>query len=510
MKNLSIKKAMVIAGIAAISISSTGCKKFLDQPVNGILPEDEFYKTDNDAMQATTGVYDMMQTDYNTVWGSLYMVKLMMSDESNAGGSGPGDQPGYQDLDQFKHDAQNDKVYWTWRMCYYTIYRANKVIAKVTPDNDLRKRLIAEAKALRAYNYLDLVSLWGDVPLVLNDIPPADYTKTPRAAKAAVYAQIEKDLNEAIPVLPLKTAYAANDRFRASKGMAQAVLGKALLYQGKWADAATQFDAVITSGVYDLEPSVAKVFSKAGEFGIESLFELSYDGGQAYDWGNFPWGGRPESNIHIQLMGPRSDYYTKAPSDSLLAGWGFNCPRKQLYDDYVAAGDAVRRKTTVMSQAELVAAGGNWSAATAYGYAGYFQRKYGSFSTQTNTSGSAIAELNYGTNWRLIRFADVLLMAAEAYYRAGNEPQCRTYLTRVRNRSGLGNATATGTALFTAIVTERELELAFEGFRFIDLVRWNMADQVLSPLGFKKNKNEVLPVPDQDVKTAGLAQNLNY
>lgn len=506
---LLIKNIMFSAGVGFL-ILAAGCSKFLEQPVNGILAEDEFYKTDNDAMQATTAVYDMMQTDYNTVWGSLYMVKLMLSDESNAGGSGPGDQPGYQDLDLYRHDSQNDKVYWSWRMCYYTIYRANKVIAKVTPDNDLRKRLIAEAKALRAYNYLDLVSLWGDVPMVLGDIAPADYTKTPRVPKAEIYAQIVKDLQEAIPLLPVKSGYTAGDRFRASKGMAQATLGKAYLYQGKWSDAVTQFELVINSHEYDLESSVAKVFAKGGEFGVESIFEISYDSGQSYDWGNFPWDKRPESNIHIQLMGPRADYYTKAPGDSLLAGWGFNCPKKKLYDVYDNANDVSRRRATVMSEEELKAAGGNWTAPTAYEYEGYFQRKYGSFSTQTNSSGSSIGELNYGTNWRLIRYADVLLMAAEAQYRAGAEGPSRTYLNQVRNRSGLGTIQPAGTALFNAIVTERQMELAFEGFRFIDLVRWGLAEQELGALGFKKDKNELLPVPDQDVKTAGLPQNKGY
>ncbi|BAV08900.1 Starch-binding associating with outer membrane [Filimonas lacunae] len=509
MKNLFIQKAMVVASIAAITFSS-GCNKFLEQPVNGILPEDEFYKTDKDAMQAATAVYDMMQTDYNTVWGSMFIGRLMLSDESNAGGNGPGDQPGFQDMDLFKHDSQNEKVYWGWRLCYYTIYRANKVVAKVTPDNDLRKRLIAEAKALRAYNYFELVTLWGDVPLVLADIAPEDYTKTKRSPKADIYAQIVKDLQEAIPVLPVKSGYAAGDKFRMSKGAAQALLGKAYLYQEKWTDAATQFDLVINSGEYNLAPSVAAVFARSGEFGIESLFEISYSETQSYDWGNFPWDKAPEANIYIQLMGPRSDNYTKAPGDSLLAGWGFCRPKKKLYDAYVAAGDVVRRKTTVMSEAELKAAGGDWNAPTAYEYEGYFQRKYGSFSTQTNSNGSAIPELNYGTNWRLIRYADVLLMAAEAQYRAGSEGTSRTYLNKVRNRSGLGDVSATGTALFTAIVTERELELAFEGFRFLDLVRWGLAEQELGPLGFKKGKNEVLPIPDQDVKTAGLKQNDNY
>ena len=101
-------------------------------------------------------------------------------------------------------------------------------------------------------------------------------------------------------------------------------------------------------------------------------------------------------------------------------------------------------------------------------------------------------------------------MAAEAQYRAGGEGQSRTYLNLVRNRSNLVSIQPAGTALFNAIVTERQMELAFEGFRFIDLVRWGLAEQELGSLGFKKGKNELLPIPDQDVKTAGLPQNSMY
>ena len=103
----------------------------------------------------------MMQAHYNNNWASIYMIKLLLSDESNAGGSDAGDQPGYQTLDNYNFDATNDKVRDAWRMCYFTIYRANKVINKVEQATDLRKRLVAEAKVLRAYNYFDLVSLWG-------------------------------------------------------------------------------------------------------------------------------------------------------------------------------------------------------------------------------------------------------------------------------------------------------------------------------------------------------------
>jgi hypothetical protein len=504
MKNYLIR--IVIVYLPALLIAS-GCKKFLDQSVPGVLDQQEFYKTDQDATQALTAAYDMMQAHYNNNWGSIYMVKTLLSDESNAGGSDAGDQPGYQTLDNYNFDATNDKVRDAWRMCYFTIYRANKVINKTLPETDLRKRLIAEAKFLRAYNYFELVSLWGDVPLVLDELPPAQYTSTGRKSKAIVYSQIEKDLLEAIAVLPLKSGYSGGDRFRVSKGAAQALLGKAYLYQQKWNDAAAQLETVITSNQFSLAPSVGAVFSKGMEFGPESIFEISYTNTRSYDWGNFPWGAAPESNIHIQLMGPRSDYYTKAPSDSLIGGWGFNLPKQKLWDSFIGCGDVQRRKQTIMSVAELISAGGNWTNPTAYDYEGYFQRKYGSFSTQT---GGPINELNYGTNWRMIRYADVLLMAAEAYYRASNELKSRQYLNMIRQRAGLVDVTATGTALFDAIVREREIELAFEGFRYTDLVRWGLAVQELGPLGYQANKHNLLPIPDYDVRTAALTQNPNY
>lgn len=491
----------------AVLVIAGGCKKFLQQEVPGAFPEQDFYKTDVDAMQAVIGVYDMLQAHYNSNWASIYMIKTLLSDESNAAGSDAGDQPGYQTLDNYNFDATNDKVRDAWRMCYFTIYRANKVINKVDASNDLRKRLVAEAKVLRAYNYFELVSLWGDVPLVLDDILPAQFTNTGRAAKAKIYAQIEKDLTEAAAVLPLKSAYSQADKFRVSKGTAQALLGKAYLYQQKWTEAAAQFETVITSNQYSLAPSIGAAFSRNHEFAQESVFEVSYTNGRSYDWGNFPWGAAPESNIHIQLMGPRSDYYTKAPSDSLIGGWGFNLPKQKLWDAFVTAGDITRRKQCIMSIAELQAAGGNWSNATAYDYEGFFQRKYGSFQTQT---GSPIGELNYGTNWRQIRYADVLLMAAEAYYRAANEGKARGYINQVRQRSGLPDVTASGAALFNVIVIERQLELAFEGYRFTDLVRWGLAAQELGSLGFKANKHELLPIPDYDVKTGSLTQNPGF
>ncbi|GAB4092584.1 RagB/SusD family nutrient uptake outer membrane protein [Flaviaesturariibacter terrae] len=503
MKTLFIKTGFLCLGLG---LMTSGCKKFLDQPVQGTLPEQDFYKTDAEIQQGTIAIYDMMQAHYNNNWASPYVVKTMLSDESNAGGSDAGDQPGYQQLDDYTFDASNDKVRDSWRLFYYTIYRANKLISRTEVNNPLRKRLVAEAKALRAYNYLEVVSLWGDAPLVLGDLLPSQFTNTPRSPKADIYAQIERDLNEAIADLPLKSTYGSGDRFRMSKGSAQAILGKALLYQKKYAEAATAFESVITSGQYGLEPSIGKVFSQAGEFGSESLFEISYTNMRAYDWGNFPWGGAPESNIHIQLMGPRADYYTKAPSDSLLAGWGFNLPRQKLWDAFQAANDVNRRRATMMSKAELVAGGGNWTNDGAWDFSGYFQRKYGSFQTQT---GSPVGELNYGTNWRLVRYADVLLMAAEANFNAGNTPKALTYINMVRQRPGT-NLPALGTVTMNDIMTERMLELAFEGHRFQDVVRWGRGTAEFGSLGFVSGKHEVLPIPQFDVLSGHLAQNPNY
>lgn len=505
-------KIFIIPAIA-IALTAGSCKKFLDQPVPGKLSESDFYKTDDDATQAVTGIYSLLEDEYTQGWNSMELLKVLPSDESNAGGNGPGDGPAFQAIDDFTQDADNTLIRACWQRCYYAIYRSNKVVNLVAQENDLRKRLVAEAKALRAYNYFDLVMLWGDVPLVLDVLDPAEYTSTSRIAKATVYAQIEKDLAEAIAVLPLKSAFTSGDRFRISKGTAQALLGKVYLYQEKWEDAKKQFDAVIASGEYGLEPSISNVFAASGEFGRESLFELSFTTREGYNWSNFPWNsttGQPKSNIHVQYMGPRTEYYTKAPGDSLLGGWGLSTPRKKLWDAFITANDPVRRKITMMSVDELVAGGGSWSAPGLWDWEGYFSRKYGSFSTQTSTANGAIDALNYGTNWRLLRYADVLLMNAEAYFRLGNESQALLFINQIRKRSGLSEIAASGLQLFSALVTERQLELAYEGVRFFDLVRWNLADQELKTLGFIKGKHELMPIPSNDIRTAGLTQNPGY
>ncbi len=510
-----MKKSWIykIGTLTSIVLMVIACSDFLEVENTGQLSVEGFYETDQDAEEALISVYDILQWHNNSQgWASPLLLKTLPSDEGTAGGADAGDQPGYVALDRYTFDAASDKVLGVWTMQYYGVFRANLVINNTEADTEVKKQAIAEAKALRAYYYFELVSLFGDVPLILEELVPSEYDQ-PRTAVATVYGQIEKDLMEAIPDLPLKSAYSAANKFRMSKGTAQAFLGKAHLYQEEWGDAARLFDEVINSGEYALESDFGRIFSAEGEFGVESLLETSYVSSQGYDWGAnpFPWGSTAaESNIHIQFMGPRENQFLTGV-DSLNVGWGGNYPTKEMFQAFIDAGDTERRRHTVMSQSEFVANGGQFGSGVnpaddIFDYEGFVRRKYGSYATETDDE--IVAQLNYATNWRLLRYADVLLMAAEAHNRNGNDARAMTELNKVRSRVGLSPVTAGGDALFDAIVKERRLELAFEGYRFLDLVRWNRADAVLGTEGFVTGKHELFPIPDSEIRRSpSLAPN---
>jgi hypothetical protein len=512
MKNILKKVKNVAVVLAGMGIASS-CADYLDVPVNGLLSEGSFYQTEEDALVGLSSVYDGVSNVYNHIWASMYLIREIPSDDTNAGGADENDQAGHQQIDDFKHGSTNDQILPAWTNLWATVYRANKVVNRTTGDTEVKARVIAEAKFLRAFLYMDLVTFWGDVPLILDDLDPSQFASIPRAPKAEVYAQMEKDLTEAIDALPVKSAYGASEKFRISKGAAQSLLGKVYLYQEKYSDAATIFESVISSNQYSLENKAIWNFSKASEFGKESIFEINYVNTQQYDWGNYPWGGPTEDNIIIQLMGPRSvdgTPYTPMSGDSLTLGWGFCNPTAEIYDVAVAAGDVTRRQSFMTSKPEFDANGGIWTPDD-HDFEGIMRRKYGHFTAE---SGGPIGELNHTTNWRLIRYADVLLMAAEAnaLKASPDENKARTYLNQVRQRPGtnLAASAASGAALFDAIVLERRLELCFEGHRFADLVRWGLADDELADQGFVAGKNELMPIPNQDVVAAGMDQNPNY
>lgn len=485
-----------IAGLSILLLS--GCSEsFLDVAPTGRLTSESYLTTDDEVKTALIGVYNSMQHNFsNGSWASVYFVKNLPGDDCLAGSS-EGDQTGYQNIDDFAIQTDNDKLVLIWTNFYKTISSCNTIVNKVEGDTDAKKQMIAEAKAIRAYCYFEMVTLWGGVPLMTENPTDEALYHRPRAAVSEVYAQIEKDLTEAIPDLPLKSEYSAADIFRFSKGTAQAYLGKAYLYQEKYADAATQFAAVIASAEYDLEPNFADIWSIESEFGIESLFEISYTSQEYYDWGTFPWGGGNESNIEVQLQGPRSDLYDLTNSSlPIINGWGFNVPSAIIGQAFEEENDVVRGSATLISAADFEATGGAILDPDAHDYEGYMRLKYATRATETGDQG--IMELNYSTNWRLLRYADVLLMAAEAYHFNGEDGKALIEINKVRDRAQLPDITASDD-MFQSIVKERQLELAFEATRYWDLVRWGLAEEALGDLGYKSGKNELFPIPQNEI-----------
>jgi len=501
MKKIIYKLALV-TGVVLTLIS---CEKdFLDKPIYGVLAADDYFKTEEELQEGVFACYDILQWAYSTDWNSMYVVKSFPSDESHAGGESDGDQPAYQQLDDFSYTAENKPIEHSFKTMYFGIMRANAVINIAVGDTPAKIKMIAEAKALRAFFYFELVSMWGGVPLRLT-LPQASEYSLEKSTPEQIYAQIHKDLDEAIPNLPKKSDYSPEMRFRMSKGTAQAIKGKAYLYQKMYAESADAFEDVITSTEYDLAPDFSKIFLKESEYGLESLFEVGYVNTAGYDWGTFQWGGNRamENNINWQLMGPRGFFIPG--TSGIVPGWGFNYPTAKMAEAFDAEGDIVRKNASVLSVADLRSKfGGDWKpdadkdwteVPPVYGMEGYFRIKYGSLKSETG-AGTDVAELNYGTNVRLIRFSDVLLMAAEANLLAGDVTTAQKYFTKVRDRVDLPVKTVT----LDAIKTERRLELAFEGFRFLDLIRWGDAATVLKNQGFKKNgnfleKHKLYPVP---------------
>lgn len=507
-----MKKYKFLLWIPAILLMfSPACSdEFLEVDPAGRLSSDVYPSSDDEVFSTIIGAYALMQWNYGRDWQSAFVAKNLPADDCNAAGGGSGDQPPYQNLDDFVNEADNPVTTAVWEGFYNTINLCNTIIERIEPTNDFRARVVAEAKAMRAWNYFELVTLFGDVPFyTVNPTSVEDYHK-PRTPKSEIYEQIETDLTEAVSDLPLKSELQDNQKFRISKGAAQAMLGKVYLYQEKWGDSHSAFNNLIISPDYDLEENFGDVWKREAELGDESVFEVLYTSHEGYDWGNFGWGGAAEANIHVQLMGPRAPFFTNLDVIDIIPGWGFNLPTQIIGDAFDEMGDnGPRYQNSLMSEEEFIAAGGSIVADTneegdqipAWDYEGYLRLKYATYADQTNTSEGVVPELNYTTNWRLIRYADVLLMAAEAYNEDGDPGRAVIELNKVRNRSELDdyNGPATQDAVREAIKAERQLELAFEACRYWDLIRWGDAAAALGSLGFETGKHEFFPIPQTEI-----------
>lgn len=500
----SIKYIIII-----LIIVSTGCSKdWLEMDPVGSKLENNFYQTEEEIYQGLIASYAMLQTKFFGGWSSYYFLSSFPSDDAEVVGGGPNDRPEYHAIGDFSMVATNSAVLQLWRRNYYGIYRANVVIANADTESDRSKEYVAEAKFLRAYYYFELVKFYGDVPLILDQLASTEYNQ-PRTATSEVYNQIIQDLTEANTDL----AVSPSEKYRATKGAAYALLGKAYLFMASpyynqryqfdlssaeyYQLAAQQFNEVLNLGMYDLEPVYDDIWQIDHEHGIESIFEIEYANiERGGDWDD---GRRNGGNIDVQMSGPRS-----ISTDTLNAGWGFDMVSEDLISAYDAEGDDVRKDGTAYGEAFLTSIGASgWEEND--GYTGWFSKKRAPWANITFNDN---AEWNYETNERIIRLGDVLLMLAEAYLNGGGGDPL-PHINRVRERAGLDPL---GSVTMDDIKKERRLELAMEGSRYFDLVRWGDAPTVLGPLGFVEGKHEVFPIPQDEIINSNytLTQNDKY
>ena len=485
-------RRIIYFGILIISVGlNFGCKKFLtvDPPYSQDV--ENFFQSPEDYDRALTGAYDMLQGSFMTLW-----IGEIASDNAIAGGESVNDSQGLHQIDDMTHGGVNNELRNVLRWNYTGITRANYILEnKDNIDFVGKDHIIAEAKFLRAYYYFELVKYFGDVPLIIDKrIGIEEALQIPRSPKAEVYAQIEKDFSEAAQVLnPM-----ASQKGRATKGAALAFLGKVYLYQNKFSEASSTFDEVINSGIYSLIPNYNDLFSVANENNSETIFDVQYTGLEGGSYGCLIC---LEGNAAVGFQGIRQ-YNGPVYGD----GNSYNLPTQALYDAFSSIDP--RRGATILDIEAFIAAQPDAASITyaqgAGGHTGFYNNKY---IKRQGEIGLPDNDLTSPVNYRVMRYADVLLMAAEAHYQTGNSSKAQQLVNQVRVRAGVPGLAVNS---INVIYKERRFELSGEGLRFFDLVRTGQAADFIQ--GFIPGKHEVFPIPQVEIDLAGGSwpQNSGY
>ena len=487
MKNLKITYIFI-----ALFVMASCSDDFVDVKSNNENSED-YFNSEEDYQDALIGAYDLLQATYLNV-----MLGEIASDNTLSGGENANDVPGIQEVDDMIHTPINAQLRDIWSWMYAGVNRANYIMEfQDKTDFAGKAGVLAQARFLRAYYYFELVKWFGDVPFAVDTrIQFGDQFSIPRTPKADIYAQMELDLIYAADNLP----YIQSQTGRVTKGAAQALLGKVYLFQNKFPEAAVVLEDLIDNGPYDLLSDYSTMFENDNENNIESVFEVQYTDEEGAGFGCLQCS---EGNVAVGFNGIRN--YNGPLFES---GFSFNVPTQEVVDEF-EIGDM--RLETAILDIDAWAAETGASFGTGYEHTGYFNRKYISRKGDANTGDANLTNPN---NYRAIRFADVLLMAAEALNRGTiSDSRAQMYLNRVRERA-FGNAdnnvAATGATLTDAIYHERRVELVGEGHHFFDLVRTGRAASEID--GFQAGKHELFPIPLIEIQLAGnqWEQNPNY
>jgi len=506
------KRYIILASLGVIALSSCG-KKFLDKKPLALITDENFYKTEGDITAAVNAAYDPLnwQTDATTgTYCNDFCYGDIASDDSRKG-SLSADLPDFNDFDFFQMTPANPQIRNTFKNAYRGVYLANLVIENAPKSNAsqaVKDKVIGEALFLRAFYHFKLTNIFGEIPYVTKVLQQGEFN-VGGTSKGAIYTQLENDLNAAISKLPKR---GATEEGRATKGAAQALLMRVYLYEKKFAELLalyTEFEAG-NGGKYALEPNFADVFSQAKMNGVESIFAIQ---GASFDNGDTDHFARQYEGLLLSVMtAPRGSY----------GGWGFNRPTpdlvKALKDEKDKNGNTDPRfKATIISNGDVV---GTTTIdipetdSTGYPYTRYYNRKY-------ILDKVAAQFLSSKMNFIVLRYADVLLMAAEAANDQNKPDDALTYLNKVRARANMSPVALTAKEdIKNAIWKERRVELAMEGLRFFDLVRQDRAAEVLKALvppaadlpegiNFVKGKHEKFPIPQEQIELSNGALNQN-
>lgn len=492
MKGLDMKtniSKFISICLAAMTISLVGCKDYLTEIEPGTTLLEDFYTSTPAVVQNVTGCYVPLMWEYNRTYLSEWFIGDIASDDALKGGGSTTDMADAYDIENWRTTDQNTLLLDFYRAQYQGIGRCNLALKYIEPleiglDEDftpeLKARLLGELHYLRAYYYFRLVRIFAGVPMPLKVLEGSNDWGMPRASVDDLFQQIITDLEFAEDNLWKKSAYKEADLGRATKGAAQAMLMKTNLYMASpywqtygisktpdecYADAKIWGEKIIESGEYDLCPNYEDNFTVAGENGIESVFEIQY---AEVAWGDYNEGFGFTAGSFTQIL-------TRSRNSKIGGGWGFNHPTQNLYDEF-EEGD-VRRDVAILIPGTDVVEGYEMITEESYLDNIMLNNKYGMYRDPSDIGGGYGAIGFHASrgplNNRQIRYADVLLMYAEACIGTGDNGIALDYINKVRSRAGLEDASVADDA---TLRHERRCELAMEGHRWFDLVRWQGVD----------------------------------
>jgi starch-binding outer membrane protein, SusD/RagB family len=498
-------KYLIISSLTVLTVVSCG-DDFLDvQPNDGRVLESNYYKDETQAFSALVSVYDRL-SKYSGTFDNMMTMLNAGSDDFVAGGGGATDGTGIQSFSNYTISSSTLPSNY-WNDYYQGVFRANTLLEKlpsIPMDANKRARFTSETKALRGYFYFELVRLFKNIPLITKPVLPSDTYNIRQNSAAEVYAQIEKDLIDAKPDLPLTISSSSNDAGRFTQGSVQALLGKVYLYEGKKTEAAQELAAVngtpggTSQYGYKLQTNFADLWLTNNKFNSESIIEISHSPKANVTYNN--WGSNEnEGNTVNVMVGPRTYNRISSTAPGYVSGFSFNPITQDLYD-FIKLDP---RFSATVADLKALKLAGQITYAPGYQDTGYFLKKFMPKTSDLSTGGG-VDVLNYKQNTYVLRLADTYLMEAEALNGTGTRAQA--LLDAVRGRVGLTPVPVS----INAILNERRLELVGEGHRWYDLVRTGRAATVLASRGFVAGKHEIWPIPLKELENTLIIQNPNY